>query len=361
MSSPIDRLDLPVYVVGAVAMALILGVASFGWRAPEVRALLGTPTFTPTATPTATPTFTPTPTPTYTPTPTVIPSPTPTRVASATQVAQAQRFSLKLGRCLDQWGVAQPQDHYWLERPFSEEYKQDASHYYPYGTNGNGDLLVHRGVDIENPIGTPDVAVADGTVLFAGEDSEQVWGDGTDFYGKLVVLELARRYHDQPVYVLYGHLSEVLVGQGDKVTTGQVVGRVGMTGIALGPHTHLEVRVGTPTYDNTRNPELWLKPFAGYGTVAGRVITSDGCAPTHMLLLLKRTDGKKGWLGDLFTYFNQGINPDDELGENFLAADTPAGPYKLSVKIGQDTYEQDITVEDGKTTFVQFKVNLSSK
>jgi murein DD-endopeptidase MepM/ murein hydrolase activator NlpD len=355
--------EWPIYVVGAVMIALILGIASFGWRPSTLRLLLGTPTFTPTAT--ATPTFTPTPTntatPTMTPTATATPSPTPTRVASATQVAQARRYGLRLGRCLDQWGAAQPQDHYWLGRPFADQYKQDASHYYPYGSNGQGDLLPHHGVDMENEIGTPDLAVADGTVIFAGEDSSQVWGDGKNFYGKLVVLQLASQYRGQPVYVLYGHLSETLVSQGDSVSTGQVIGRVGMSGVALGPHTHLEVRVGVPSYDNTRNPELWLKPFPGYGTVAGRVISSDGCAISHLLVGFKRTDDKKGWPWDLYTYLSTGNNPDDDLGENFVAADTPVGPYTLSVKIGQQTYEQEIVVEDGKTTFVEFKINLAAK
>ncbi|MFI5262336.1 MAG: peptidoglycan DD-metalloendopeptidase family protein [Candidatus Limnocylindrales bacterium] len=89
----------------------------------------------------------------------------------------------------------------------------------------------HGGIDIAAPTGTPIVAAAAGTVIFAGWKSNgggyQVWiSDGHDFY---------TGYH---------HMSAVLVHAGQHVGRGQLIGRVGMTGDATGPHCHFEVWIG---------------------------------------------------------------------------------------------------------------------
>ena len=49
-----------------------------------------------------------------------------------------------------------------------------------------------------------------------------------------------------------------------------------MTGIAIGPHLHLETRLGANTYDHSVNPYLWLKPAPGNGAVALRLLTANG-------------------------------------------------------------------------------------
>ena len=49
------------------------------------------------------------------------------------------------------------------------------------------------------------------------------------------------------VYLLYGHLSQVSVATGQRVAPGDLVGAVGMTGIAIGPHLHVEMRLGANT------------------------------------------------------------------------------------------------------------------
>ncbi|MDQ7857980.1 MAG: peptidoglycan DD-metalloendopeptidase family protein [Armatimonadota bacterium] len=86
----------------------------------------------------------------------------------------------------------------------------------------------HAGIDIAAPRGAPVRAAAAGTVIFAG------WYGG---YGKLVVLD-----HGEGTSTLYGHLSAILVAAGARVARDQVVGRVGSTGYATGPHLHFEVR-----------------------------------------------------------------------------------------------------------------------
>lgn len=96
----------------------------------------------------------------------------------------------------------------------------------------------HEGIDYAAATGTPVRAAADGTVLRAG------YGGG---YGNLVEVR-----HRDGITTRYGHLSRIAVGlrPGMHVTQGQVIGRVGSTGLATGPHLHYEFRVD----GRARNP-----------------------------------------------------------------------------------------------------------
>jgi murein DD-endopeptidase MepM/ murein hydrolase activator NlpD len=101
----------------------------------------------------------------------------------------------------------------------------------------------HYGVDYVAPKGTPVEVVSDGHVVSAG------WSGG---YGRLVVVAHAEGYETR-----YGHLSGFGKGirAGAPVRQGQVVGYVGMTGLATGPHLHYEVRkFGSPVNPLKLNP-----------------------------------------------------------------------------------------------------------
>lgn len=89
----------------------------------------------------------------------------------------------------------------------------------------------HRGIDYAAPTGTPVKATANGTVNFAGTQRG---------YGKLIILK-----HNGPYETAYGHLSRFTKGlkNGSRVKQGDVIGYVGMTGMATGPHLHYELRV----------------------------------------------------------------------------------------------------------------------
>lgn len=89
----------------------------------------------------------------------------------------------------------------------------------------------HRGVDYAAPLGTRVVATAAGTVEFAGDRGE---------LGNTVILRHYGRFLSY-----YGHLNEFANGLavGNKVEKGQVIGTVGMTGLATGPHLHFEFHV----------------------------------------------------------------------------------------------------------------------
>lgn len=211
---------------------------------------------------------------------------------------------------------------------------------------------MHHGVDIPNPQGTPVLAVAPAVVIFAGSDAHVAFGPYLDFYGQLVILRLDEPYREQPLYVLYGHLSAVHVQEGEHVTRGQPLGAVGMTGIAMGPHLHLEVRLAANDYESTRNPGLWLEPLPGHGTLAGRLLEREGRTLPETSVLIYGGEDAELWRVVPVYAADAGIHPDDQWGENFLLADVPAGRYRLAAQVEGQVVSQQVIVEAGGTTFV---------
>jgi murein DD-endopeptidase MepM/ murein hydrolase activator NlpD len=101
---------------------------------------------------------------------------------------------------------------------------------------------MHPGIDLAGAYGTPIYATADGTVVRAG------WNSGG--YGNMVELD-----HGRGITTRYGHMSAVLVHEGDHVTRGEQIGRMGSTGRSTGNHLHYEVRIdGRPV-----NPIPFMK------------------------------------------------------------------------------------------------------
>ncbi len=94
-----------------------------------------------------------------------------------------------------------------------------------------GRMRAHKGVDYAARSGTPIMAAGDGRVEMAG------WKSG---YGKTVIIN-----HGQGRSTLYAHMSSFgKIRRGQYVSQGSVIGRVGSTGLATGPHLHYEFRVG---------------------------------------------------------------------------------------------------------------------
>jgi len=90
----------------------------------------------------------------------------------------------------------------------------------------------HDGFDLARPYGSPVTVTRAGVVVFAG------WRGG---YGNLIqIRHVLRNGHVQ--YTLYGHLSKILVHEGQHVHMYQLIGKVGSTGISTGPHLHYEIR-----------------------------------------------------------------------------------------------------------------------
>lgn len=344
--------------IGALALVVVLG-AVLALGASSLSAdheVWGTPTFTatstPTATLTATPTFTPTPTPTLTPTPTQTPTltPTPSQTPTPTPTATVATPT-----------PAPPSSHLLLDSPIGPddgEGRRPGS-YFPYGATRGGRYHLHHGVDLANEAGTPVLAAAAGTVIVAGNDLETVYGALPDFYGNLVIQELDQRFQDQPIYLVYGHLLEVKVKTGDHLEPGDVLGLVGMTGVAIGPHLHLEVRLGANEYEDTRNPLLWLKPEPDQGVIAGLVLDAQGQPVPETPVTFFHADDPSRWWRDTLTYAeidvkNPGIEfgRDDQLGENFALGYVPAGEYLVKATIGERDYVRPVTVMPGEIAFV---------
>jgi murein DD-endopeptidase MepM/ murein hydrolase activator NlpD len=94
-----------------------------------------------------------------------------------------------------------------------------------------GVVAFHSGVDLEAELGSPVFAVGDGVIAFAGEQGS---------YGNLVVIN-----HSQGLQTRYAQLEDVLVSVGQSVIAGTPIGTVGMTGDAIVPHLHFEVRLNS--------------------------------------------------------------------------------------------------------------------
>ncbi len=98
-----------------------------------------------------------------------------------------------------------------------------------------GVLRAHTGTDIGALQGAPVWAAQSGTVVLAEYNGG---------YGNCVIID-----HGGGVKTLYGHMSAILVKQGDRVGNGAQIGRVGSTGNSTGPHLHFEVLVDGAAVD----------------------------------------------------------------------------------------------------------------
>ena len=104
-----------------------------------------------------------------------------------------------------------------------------------------GERKFHYGIDFGASKGTPIYAFEAGLVEFAG------WRGG---YGKAVVIN-----HGAGKSTLYGHASKLSVRKGEQVLPGQIIGKVGSTGMSTAPHLHFEVRLNNKPV----NPRPYLQ------------------------------------------------------------------------------------------------------
>ena len=312
------------------------------------------PTAVPTSTRTPRPTATPTSTPTQTPTPVFIadnidrtcPDPAPLKPEYNRYYVPAQSWP--------QPNVGGPQ-HLWLSKPLPGGGRLLFTEWFPYGFDAGGRYLLHNGLDVSEPFNTPVLAMADGTVVVAGDDYSRLYGWRCDWYGHLVVIELDDRWLDQPVYILYGHVLDISVNVGDRVSRGEQVAEVGIGGAATLPHLHFEIRVGTNEFGSTRNPLLWLRPPVTRGVVVGRLIDPQGRpwqgVTIHAFGLSDGTENHTTWsyLGDP----QRLTNPDETLAENFVIGDMRPGWYELIIPLQGVEYRAEVEVIGGALSTVE--------
>ena len=132
-------------------------------------------------------------------------------------------------------------------------------------------IRAHKGVDYAAPSGTPVRAAGDGRVAYKGNKGG---------YGN--VLELS---HAGQIVTRYGHLSRFATSlrPGDKVSQGDIIGYVGMTGLATGPHLHFEYLVR----GESRNPQTAVNS-APAPSIDGALRADFAAKVTPLLASLER-------------------------------------------------------------------------
>jgi len=229
---------------------------------------------------------------------------------------------------------------------------------YRYGSTMGGNFQQHMGVEFNNPAGTPVHAVANGVVAFAGP---------AEAGANTVAVQHDTRWNGQYVFSVYYHNRTIDVRAGQRVTAGDVIARVGNTGRATNDHLHLEIHVA-PSPDSaaivnpderfppyTVNPELWIEPLPGTGTLAGRVLDESGQplagARIYGLVLPYPAETPFSFVE---TYGDR-AHPDPAYNENFAIGDVPAGTYLLGTEVGGKRIWRRVRVRAGQVTFVEFR------
>jgi murein DD-endopeptidase MepM/ murein hydrolase activator NlpD len=248
------------------------------------------------------------------------------------------------------WAPA-PYDHFYFASPIAANEINIPVADYRYGGVFFQDV-VHTGVDIPAPKGTPVLAAGPGTVVWAGYGVYRGGFDPTDPYGLAVTIRHDFGYQNQMLYTIYGHLDRVDVAEGQHVETGDPLGLVGETGKVTGPHLHFEVRIGENNYFTTRNPELWLVPPIGWGVIAGRVTNTGGQPLNDQMIVITDPQKEQNWLA--WSYGKTSVNSDRYYQENLVVGDMPAGTYLIRVAFGGVFFSANIEVHPGLVNYFTF-------
>jgi hypothetical protein len=230
---------------------------------------------------------------------------------------------------------------------------------YPFGSTENGTRDPHHGVEFSNASGTPVLAAADGSVYFVGDDSARKFSPWSGFYGNIIVLEHSLKTAPfDTLYTLYAHLSKMAVSNGQVVKAGEKIGEVGLTGTAFGSHLHFEVRIDPNDYNSTLNPELWLIPHPGNGTLllfatdqAGRNIF-----PSFSVQYYPDRQQSPAAAFQVDGYASGTVNTRNPWHEVAALGDQPAGWYRVTFLWAWRLYDRWIEIQPGKMTRTLFVV-----
>jgi murein DD-endopeptidase MepM/ murein hydrolase activator NlpD len=249
------------------------------------------------------------------------------------------------------WAL-QPQDHFFFGRPIPSGEVNWPNAQYRYGSTLFGAETLHTGVDMGAERGTQVLAAGPGEVVWAGYGLYRGIEDLTDPYGLAIAIRHDFGYQGQPLYTVYAHLGSISVWSGQRVMMGDLLGTVGETGHATGPHLHFEVRLGENRYFSTRNPELWMVSPEGWGTLAGSVKNSYGRDLHEQLIQIRSLETDKRW--DVWTYAEGTVHPDDFYNENFAISDLPAGPYEVRIDFVGRPFTAQFLLLPGRVNFLTF-------
>lgn len=250
------------------------------------------------------------------------------------------------------WSL-RPEDHFYFSRPIPSGEVNWPHPKYRYGGTFFGEASTHTGVDLGAKRDTPVLAAAAGEVVWSGFGLYRGITDPNDPYGLAIAIRHDFGYRGETLYTVYAHLASDLVWRGQQVAAGEVIGTVGDTGHASGPHLHFEIRLGENYYFSTLNPELWVVPPEGWGVLAGRVLGTWGRPMPETSLRVISVETGREW--EVITYALDTIHPDPVYQENFVLGDLPAGPYEIRIIYAGRAYSAFLFVVPGQTNFVTFK------
>jgi murein DD-endopeptidase MepM/ murein hydrolase activator NlpD len=252
--------------------------------------------------------------------------------------------------------------HTWFQRPVALSDQPYIDQTYRYGSTMGGNFQQHQGVEFNAGAGTPVHAIGDGVVAHAAEAEA---GSNTVVIRHDRTLEVDGREYF--LYSTYYHNTAILVEAGEWVRAGDPISLVGNTGRATNDHLHLEVHATPvdslrvvmdpeeryPPY--TTNPELWMQPLPGTGTVAGRVVNAAGESVRQARIYgLVKGEPQETPFSFVETYGDR-TRGTPAYGEHFAIGDVPPGVYVLGVDVDGQRVQRWITVEAGKLTWVVFE------
>lgn len=211
----------------------------------------------------------------------------------------------------------------------------------------------HLGLDMGFDIGTPVLAAAPGTVIWASYGLLCNCTDTNDPYGIAIVIRHDFGFGGERLYTVYAHLSKTEVKVAARVERGDVIGLSGNTGLSTGPHVHFEVRSGINNLYHTRNPELWVAPPEGYGVLVGRVTNSKGVLLLNRALEITSLESGQRW--DVNTYATQyKLIPDSYYNENLVLSNLPAGRYEIAIPFLAVWRRVEVEIKSGAITYFTF-------
>ena len=249
------------------------------------------------------------------------------------------------------WAL-RPEDHFYFSRPIPSGEVNWPHPRFRYGGTFFGEESTHTGVDLGAKRDTPVLAAGSGEVVWTGYGLYRGVPDPEDPYGLAIAIRHDFGYQGETLYTVYAHLATSDVWRGQLVEDGQVIGTVGETGHASGPHLHFEVRLGENYYFSTRNPELWMVPPEGWGVLAGRVLDNRGRPLPEQVVKVTSVDTGQEW--EVWTYALGTVVSDSVYNENFVLGDLPAGPYQVDIEFGRRQTAW-LFVLPGQTNFLVFR------
>ncbi len=246
-----------------------------------------------------------------------------------------------------------PHDHFYFIRPIAADEVNWPLADYRYGYYFTGTNIVHTGIDIDAKRGTPVIAAADGSVVWAGIGLYKGPDSPDDPYGIAVAIRHNFGFDRRQLYTIYAHMDRVDVSVGQTVKAGDQIGIVGNTGFTTGPHLHFEVRLERNSFYVSRNPELWLVPPQGWGVLVGRWMKADGSLIRLLDVRVSSVEIKRSWV--VRTYAPESVNSDDYYRENLVLSDLPAGDYTLQFSYNDIEYQTRFTILPGAITYITFR------